>query len=180
MLASEQGTRHRRPNHYQVIPRTLIFVTRLNADSGRREVLLLKGAPTKRLWANRYNGLGGHVEANEDVLASAQRELAEESGLTGIALALRGVINVNSGSDAEGLRPGVMIFVFCGESAGHAADFPPAAEGMAEWLPVEALSDYPLVDDLYEVIPRALRGGPPFYGHYFPQEDGTMEYRFSP
>ena len=41
---------------YKTIPRTLCFVC--NGD----DVLLLKGAPDKRLWANRLNGVGSHVE----------------------------------------------------------------------------------------------------------------------
>ena len=44
--------------------------------TGEPEVLLLRGAADKRLWANRYNGLGGHVEAGEDVLSAAKREAA--------------------------------------------------------------------------------------------------------
>ena len=51
-----------------LIPRTLIFLT------CRDLVLLLKGAPHKRLWANRYNGIGGHIERGEDVLTAAQRD----------------------------------------------------------------------------------------------------------
>ncbi len=64
-------------------------------------MLLLQGAPNKRLWAGRYNGLGGHVEAGEDVLAAARRELAEEAGLTPAALTLRGVINIDTGAGQE-------------------------------------------------------------------------------
>jgi 8-oxo-dGTP diphosphatase len=49
MPQSDQGVTKDR---YTVIPRTAIFLRR--GDS----YLLLKGAPTKRLWANQYNGLG--------------------------------------------------------------------------------------------------------------------------
>jgi len=83
MPSSDQGVTRDR---YTLIPRTLIFLTR-----GER-VLLLKGAPHKRLWADRYNGLGGHIERGEDVLTSARRELAEETGLQCPGLWLCGVI----------------------------------------------------------------------------------------
>ncbi len=72
MPASDQGVHNDR---YQVIPRSLIFVRR------GEQVLLLKGAAHKRLWANLYNGIGGHIERGEDALSAARRELAEESGL---------------------------------------------------------------------------------------------------
>ena len=52
------------------------------------------------------------------------------------------------------------------------------AEGAPEWIPVAALDDLPLVDDLYEVIPRALVDGPIFFGHYQPDDGGRMRYRF--
>ena len=38
----------------------------------------------------------------------------------------------------------------------------------------------PLVDDLYEIIPRVLADGPIFYGQYSPQADGALRYRFTP
>ena len=73
MPQSDQGVTSDR---YMIIPRVAIFLRR--GDS----YLLLKGAPTKRLWANQYNGLGGHVERGEDVLSAAKRELKEETELT--------------------------------------------------------------------------------------------------
>ena len=54
-----------------------------------------------------------------------------------------------------------------------------SAEGTPEWIPLTQLDDYPLLDDLYAVIPLALGSGPLFYGHYAPQADGSMSYRFT-
>ena len=71
---------------YHMIPRVLCFVT--NGE----DVLLIEGAPNKKLWAGQYNGLGGHVERGESPHAAARREIREEAGLDVTDLRLRGVI----------------------------------------------------------------------------------------
>ena len=95
-------------NRYPLVPRVLCFVT-----SGA-EVLLLRGAPTKRLWAGKYNGLGGHVERGESVHAAAQREIREEAGLEVSHLRLRGVITIDAGPTA-----GIGLFVFTARARGR-------------------------------------------------------------
>ncbi|GIV78887.1 NUDIX domain-containing protein [Litorilinea aerophila] len=177
MNVSEQGVPGPGQRRHQVIPRTLIFLTSVNPTTGGREVLLLKGAPTKRLWANRYNGLGGHVEADEDIHSAARRELREEAGIQVDRLTLRGIVHIQTSTDEQAPRPGVLVFVFHGVSPSR--EVQTTDEGTPEWIPVNALGSYPLVDDLYELIPRALRPGPIFFGHYRPLADGTMAYAFT-
>ncbi|NLX42660.1 MAG: NUDIX domain-containing protein, partial [Chloroflexi bacterium] len=74
MRFDEQGTMN--TTRYLVVPRTLCFI------STESQLLLLRGAPDKRLWANLLNGLGGHLEPGEDPLSGARRELCEEAGLS--------------------------------------------------------------------------------------------------
>jgi 8-oxo-dGTP diphosphatase len=139
----------------------LIFLTKGD------QVLLLRGGPQKRLWANRYNGIGGHVERGEDVLTAARRELAEESGLSVPVLRLCGVVTVDAGQDI-----GIGIFVLRGEcSQEDLAECEPApsTEGTLEWVPVAALDTLPLVEDLPVLLPRVLdwrSSDPPFSAHY--------------
>ena len=153
MPRSEQGVSSDR---YQVIPRTLTFIRRGEA------VLLIKGAPTKRLWANRYNGIGGHVERGEDVLSSAEREIKEETGLTVRDLRLAGIVMVDSGEAA-----GIGIFVYRAAYDGGALIESP--EGSLEWVPMQRLNDYPLVEDLPFLIERVFgekRGKDLFFARY--------------
>jgi len=149
-----------------LIPRTAIFVRRGD------EYLLLKGAPTKRLWAGKYNGLGGHVDRGEDVLSSAKRELFEEAGITA-ELWLAGTVIVNAG------EVGVLLFVVVGENA--QGEVKGSKEGKPEWVQKEALSRLPAVEDLpilMERIHSMKRGDLPFSARSF-YESETLRVIFS-
>lgn len=162
MRAEEQRDHRRR---YTVIPRVLVFLTR--AD----RVLLLKGASDKRLWADRYNGLGGHVEPGETPYQAALREVYEESGLSPAALTLRALIHVTMPEP-----PGVMISVFVGEAPEDTVQA--SVEGTPVWVRRDALADLPLVDDLYELLPRVLLPCDVIFGHYRFTDEGAV-FRFS-
>lgn len=157
MPKSEQGVSSDR---YQIIPRSLVFVVQGGS------VLLLKGAPTKRLWANRYNGIGGHIERGEDVLAGARRELHEETGLRGGDLWLCGTIMVDASE-----QTGIGVFVFrCDFADGEPLKLRPSPEGALEWHALDALNGLPLVDDLKVLLPLVAtmrRGDTPFYARSF-------------
>jgi 8-oxo-dGTP diphosphatase len=160
---SDQGVTKDR---YMLIPRAAIFVRRGD------EYLLMKGAPTKRLWAGKYNGLGGHVERGEDALSSAKRELLEEAGLT-VDLWLCGTVIVDAG------ETGVCLFVFCGENA--RGEIKAGEEGSVEWVGLEAVRHLPVVEDLpilLERIHAMKRGDAPFSARSFYDENDRLIVEF--
>ena len=165
MPQSDQGVTHDR---YTVIPRTAIFLRR--GDS----YLLLKGAPTKRLWANKYNGLGGHVERGEDVLTSAKRELLEEAGLTA-DLWLCGTLIIDAGAT------GICLYFFSGECPEGEGEPQPSQEGLAEWIPFEHIHAIPVVEDLPVLLTKIhamRRGDPPFSARSFYDEKDKLVVKF--
>ena len=165
MKWSEQGLEQ--SARYAVVPRTLCFLVE------GEEVLLLRGAADKPLWAGRLNGVGGHIEPGEDPLTSVRREVQEETGLVVRDLSLRAIVHITA-SDAE---QGVMLFVFVGQAPSRAVRA--SGEGGLGWYPINRLPWAELVDDLRELLPRVLgEGASLMYGCYRANASGRMTFSF--
>ncbi len=153
---------------YHLVPRTLCFVFH------DEDVLLLRGAPTKRLWANLYNGIGGHVMEGEDVASAARREIREESGLEVDGLRLEGVVTIEVEAQL-----GIGLYVFSARTSQR--EVIPSAEGGVTWFPKDALPEEGLMDDLPTLLGRvrsASATDPPFCAHYSYGADNELLIRF--
>ncbi len=153
---------------YGVIPRVLCFLERDDL------VLLLHGAPTKRLWPNRYNGIGGHVERGETPMEAARREILEEAGLKVDRLLLHAIIHV----EREGKETGVLLFVFTGSAP--LGEVRPSEEGTLHWIPKDHALKLDLVSDLPWLLPKLWSlpaSSPPFFARYFEDGEGKVHVR---
>ncbi len=133
-----------KPERHSARLACLVFLVRDGA------VLLERRPATSDRFAGLWDAVGGHVEAGEDIEASARRELREETGLEASRLRLRGVIHE---SGLLGHHYVVFLFVGeCGEGEARAGD----GVGELAWHPVEALAALPLVPDVHVLLPRLL------------------------
>jgi 8-oxo-dGTP diphosphatase len=168
MGANQQGA-DATQNRWLTIPRTLCFV--LNGS----DMLLMKRASHKRVFPNQYNGVGGHIERDEDPLTSAKREILEETGLSVTDLQLRAVYNI----DAKAAT-GIVLFVFTAQSQSRkviAND-----EGTLHWIPQQAVSQLDLVEDLPIILPRVLsmrREDAPLFVHVSYDDQDHIQMRFA-
>lgn len=165
MGAKDQGA-DATEGRWLVIPRTLCFVTHGN------DVLLLRRAHHKRVYPGLYNGVGGHLERDEDPLTGAVREIQEEAGLNLAGVRFCGAIHVDAGASN-----GILVFVFHAQAASR--DLVNTDEGTLEWVPRDRLDDLPLVEDLPLLLDQILEGepgAPPFFAHtsYSPDDQLIM------
>jgi 8-oxo-dGTP diphosphatase len=154
MGAKDQGA-DATAGRWLTIPRTLCFIT--HGD----DVLLLKRGEHKRVFPGRYNGVGGHIERDEDPLTGAIREMQEETGLDVTHVRFHGILHVDAGGEN-----GIMVFVFSAQAAARA--FANSDEGTLEWVPRDQLDGLPVVEDLPALLPLVLDGdehAPPFFAH---------------
>ena len=119
----------------------------------------------------KYNGLGGKLEADEDVVAGMRREIREEAGIECEELSLRGTISWpgfgKHGEDWLGFV--FLITAFEGEPC---AENP---EGPLEWVPLERLHELPMWEGDRHFLPLVFDGDPrPFHG-VMPYRDGRMQ-----
>ncbi len=168
MGAKQQGA-DATNNRWLTIPRTLSFV--LNGD----DILMMKRAPHKRVFPNQYNGLGGHIERDEDPLTGAIREIKEESGLDVHDVRLRTIHNIDAGEET-----GIILFVYTAISDSHEFTTD-TSEGTLEWIPKRKILEVDLVEDLPYLIPRVLEmkdNDAPVYAHVSYNADDEIILKF--
>lgn len=153
-------------DRYMFVCRSLILLIDDN------KVLLQKAAPTKKIWAGFYNGLGGHVESGEDILSSASRELMEEAGIKCTDLHLRGIVAI----DVED-KQGIMMFVFTGSKID--GELQSSDEGTLEWIYIDQIDQLPIVEDVPFLVKMIQSDNRIFYGHYSYDQNGKLIPRFT-
>lgn len=152
---------------YTPILATLGYV--LSPD--RTQVLLVhRNARKDDQHLGKYNGLGGKLEADEDIVAGMRREIREEAGIDCEDLQLRGTLSWpgfgRAGEDWFGF-----VFLVTRYSGTPFAENP---EGALEWIDVDRLHDLPLWDGDRHFLPLVFDADPRGFHGVMPYRDGRM------
>lgn len=118
----------------------------------------------------KYNGLGGKLDAGEDVQAGMIREIREEAGIEATALTLRGTLNwPGFGRNGEDWL-GFIFLITAFEGTPHAGNH----EGTLEWVPRDRLMSLPMWEGDRHFLPLVFDDDPrPFHG-VMPYRNGRM------
>jgi 8-oxo-dGTP diphosphatase len=158
---------------YTPILATLGYV--LSAD-GKRVLMIRRDRRADDIHLGKYNGLGGKLEKDEDVIAGMRRELREEAGIDCDSLRLRGTISW-PGFGKQGEDWFCFLFVI---DRWHGELRTENAEGTLEWVPLDRILDLPLWEGDRHFLPLVFgNDGRPFHG-VMPYQDGKpVSWRFS-
>lgn len=153
---------------YTPILATLGYV--LSPD-GSRVLMLHRNARDDDHHLGKYNGLGGKIESDEDVLAGMIREIREEAGIECEAMSLRGTLSW-PGFGKHGEDWLAFVFVVT-RFTGMPLESNP--EGALEWVRIADLHTLPMWEGDRNFLPLVFDDDPrPFHG-VMPYKDGRMQ-----
>ncbi len=118
---------------------TLAYV--MSAD-GKKVLLIHRDKRKDDIHYGKYNGLGGKIEASENIIEAVRREIREEAGIECESIVLRGTISWpgfgKNGEDWFGFIFRVDKFSGQCKDSNH--------EGRLEWVDLEKLDNLDLWD----------------------------------
>lgn len=150
---------------YRPIIGTLGYI--LSPD-GQQTLLVHRNARPDDQHLGKYNGLGGKMHADEDVIGCMLREIREESGLECTTLQLRGTINwTGFGPDGENWLGFIFLITTYSGTPLARND-----EGDLAWYPVADLDRLPMWDGDRYFLPLVFDGDLRLFHGFMPYAGG--------
>ena len=141
------------------------------SPDGREALLVHRNARDDDQHLGKYNGLGGKLEPDEDVVAGMRREILEEAGIGCEAMRLRGTISWpgfgKAGEDWLGF-----VFVI---DAFEGTPLESNPEGSLEWIEVDRILELPLWEGDRQFLPLVFDADPRGFHGVMPYRDGVMQ-----
>jgi len=150
---------------YTPIIGTLGYV--MSAD-GTKVLLIHRNARQDDTHLGKYNGLGGKMHPDEDVVSCMRREIREEAGIECTELTLRGTISWPGfgpkGEDWLG-------FIFRIDRF-EGTPYERNVEGTLSWVPVKDIMSLPMWEGDRHFLPLVFDGDPRAFHGVMPYEGG--------
>lgn len=150
---------------YTPILATLGYVM---SPDGSETLLIHRNARDDDQHLGKYNGLGGKLEPDEEIVAGMKREIFEEAGITCQELVLRGTISW-PGFGPEGEDWFGFIFRIDRFSGTPFSENP---EGTLEWFPVDKILTLPLWEGDRYFLPLVFNDDPRQFHGVMPYDGG--------
>ncbi|MBY0527286.1 MAG: 8-oxo-dGTP diphosphatase [Gemmataceae bacterium] len=150
---------------YTPILATLAYVM---SPDGRQVLMIHRNRRPGDLHLGKYNGLGGKLDADEDVVAGLRRELREEANLECEELVLRGTVSW-PGFGKNGEDWFAFVFRIDRWSGEPRTDNP---EGTLEWVDVNRLPELPLWEGDRHFLPLVFERTERQFHGVMPYRDG--------
>jgi len=143
----------------------------------RKKVLLVhRNARQNDAHLGKFNGLGGKMRPDEDVLTCMKREIFEEAGVECKELVLRGIINwTGFGPHGEDWL-GFIFRIDCFSGIPYEKN----REGVLSWHPIEALHELPMWEGDKHFLPLVFdHDQRVFYGHMPYRDNQPLSWSYS-
>lgn len=146
------------------------------SPDGQETLLIHRNTRADDHHLGKYNGLGGKLEPDEDIVAGLKREVREESGLECQKVVLCGTISWpgfgKHGEDWFG-------FIFRVESF-NGEPFTDNPEGTLSWIPVDKVLELPLWEGDRYFLPLVFGRDPRQFHGVMPYEQGRpLSWKYS-
>ena len=149
---------------YTPIVGTLGYVI---SHDGEKVLLVHRNARPDDDQLGKYNGLGGKMEANEDIVSCMKREIHEEAGIYCEKMTLRGTINWTgfgpSGEDWLG-------FIFRIDRFKGTA-FKGNEEGSLSWVPIGEIKNLPIWEGDHHFLHLVFDNDPRIFHGFMPYDN---------
>lgn len=158
---------------YTPIIGTLGYVLSLD----KQEALLVhRNAREDDTHLNKYNGLGGKMRPDEDVVSCIKREIREEAGIECEEIILRGTVNwTGFGPNGESWL-GFIFRIDRFSGTPHKKN----AEGELSWMDISRLDELPMWEGDKFFLPMVFDDDPRMFHGYMPYKgDHPINWQYT-
>jgi len=141
------------------------------SSDGKRVLMVRRDRRPEDIHFGKYNGLGGKLEAGEDVVTGLRREVREEAGLECLSLRLRGTVSWpgfgKQGEDWFGFV--FLIDRWHGELPAE------NVEGTLHWIAIDRLLELPLWEGDRHFLPLVFDANVDQFHGVMPYQGGVPQ-----